>query len=211
MEVLVVTGGIGSGKSEVCAIIRDEFSCGVYEADVRVRNLYVSHPTLLSEIESGLGLSCRDASGNFCPGTLSGRIFSDRRALETVESMVFPVLMEDFKEWCKDYDSDCFVVFESATVLEKPQFEGFADKVIVVDAPFDVRVERACRRDCTSEEAVRDRMMNQKLMNRVSEGFVPEGADAVIRNTGSLTELREAAVRTIKDLFNITNFKYSKS
>ena len=36
MEILVITGGIGSGKSEVCRILQELYGCGVYNADERV-------------------------------------------------------------------------------------------------------------------------------------------------------------------------------
>ena len=203
MDVLVVTGGIGSGKSEVCSIISKVFSCGVYEADRRVKSLYDIHPSLLSDIECLLGCSLRGEDGNFKPACLAERIFSDRDALEAVEALVFPALMEDFGRWSRDHDSDRFVVFESATILEKPQFEGFADKVIVVDAPFQVRLERACRRDGLSEDAVRSRMINQVLMNRMSEGIISDGVDAVIMNDGDMDDLHKQTVMAVNELFGI--------
>ena len=63
MQVLIVTGGIGSGKSEVCRIIQDAFDCGVYNADARVKMLYDNHPSLLDDIEAELGTALRDSDG----------------------------------------------------------------------------------------------------------------------------------------------------
>ena len=97
MEILVVTGGIGSGKSEVCRILEEVYGCGVYNADERVKMLYDVHPSLLNDIETMLGDSMRDDEGRFVPARLSTRIFSDRSLLRRVESLVFPALMEDFK------------------------------------------------------------------------------------------------------------------
>lgn len=201
MDVLVISGGIGSGKSEVCLILREEFSCGVYSADERVKALYVSHRTLLTEIERTLRCSFRDGNGNFSPVKLAEMIFKDRNALVAVEDLVFPVLIEDFREWSKEYQTDDFVVFESATVLEKEHFAGFGDKVIIVDAPFSIRAERVCSRDSSSREAVLARMANQKMMNLVSEGMIPEAADAVICNDGSLEDLRQRTVALINELY----------
>ena len=50
MMVLVVTGGIGSGKSEVCRIMRDMGYRCQYNADARAKALYEEHPTLLADI-----------------------------------------------------------------------------------------------------------------------------------------------------------------
>ena len=81
------------------------------------------------------------------------------------------------------------VVFESATVLEKSQFEGFADKVILVDAPFEVRLARACRRDGADRDRVLARMQNQKLMNDLSDGSEDSRIDCKIMNDSTFEEL----------------------
>lgn len=202
MEILVVTGGIGSGKSEVCRILSDVFSCRVYNADSRVKLLYDVHPTLLSDIEKLTGESLRDDEGRFVPSRLSARIFTDRSLLKQVEGMVFPALMEDFEAWSKAYSEDTFVVFESATILEKQELKGFGDKVILVDAQMQTRLERACRRDSASEESVSSRMQNQKLMNSISAGETEPEVDAVINNVGTLEDLKDSTIRVVKDLFD---------
>ena len=202
MEILVVTGGIGSGKSEVSRILSEEFSCGVYNADSRVKLLYEVHPTLLSDIERLVGDSLRDDEGRFVPARLSARIFSDRSLLKQVEGMVFPALMEDFATWTKAYSQDTFVVFESATILEKPELKGFGDKVILVDAQVETRLERACRRDSASKESISSRMQNQKLMNSISSGEAKAEVDAVIHNSGTLDDLKGSTIRIVKDLFD---------
>lgn len=202
MKVIVVTGGIGSGKSEVCRIIQDTFSCGLYQADDRVKGLYDSSPVLLDRIEESLGLSLRDEDRRLIRQSLADCIFHDRKALETVESLVFPALMEDFREWCVPYHDDAFVLFESATIMEKPQFKSFGDYTILVDAPFGLRLERACHRDGADQEKVRARMMNQPLMNAVSSGDVVPDADAVIHNDGSYDDLVEKVVRTMDNILN---------
>lgn len=202
MKILVVTGGIGSGKSEVCRILSEVFSCGVYNADSRVKILYDEHPTLLSDIEELIGESLRDDEGLFVPARLSARIFTDGNLLKQVEGKVFPALMEDFEEWSKAYSEDAFVVFESATILEKPELKGFGDKVILVDADVQTRLERACMRDSATVESITSRMRNQKLMNSISAGETKMETDAVIYNSGTLNDLKDSAIRVIKELFD---------
>lgn len=202
MEILVVTGGIGSGKSEVCRILQECYSCGVYNADERVKFLYEAHPTLLDDIEKLTGESMRDESGRFVPARLSARIFSDRRLLKEVEKLVFPALMEDFSVWAEDYADDRFVVFESATILEKPELQGFGDKIVLVDALVETRLERACLRDSVPRESIYARMLNQKMMNSISEGETKAEVDAVIHNLGTLSDLRYSTIRVINELYD---------
>lgn len=197
----MITGGIGSGKSEVCRILQECYSCGVYNADERVKFLYDIHPTLLNDIETLTGDSLRDGDGRFVPSRLSARIFSDRRLLKEVEKLVFPALMDDFRSWAEGYADDRFVVFESATILEKPELKGFGDKVVLVDSLVETRLERACLRDSAPRESIYARMLNQKMMNSISDGEMKAEVDAVIHNLGTLSDLRYSTIRVIKELY----------
>lgn len=189
MKILVITGGIGSGKSEVCRIMREMGVTAQYDADTRVKELYHRHPTLLSSIEAALGMQLRGDDGIFLPARMAERIFNDRPALQKVESLVFPALMEDFEKFKASHEGDEYVVFESATILEKDFFNGFGDYTILVNAPFDVRLERACMRDGADRDAVLRRMNNQRLMNLLSEGQKDPRIDFVILNEGSREDL----------------------
>ena len=201
MMVIIVTGGIGSGKSLVCRILNEMGITAQYDADSRAKALYEEHPTLLSDIEKSLGCSLKDTDGRFQPAELASVIFAERSALETVESLLFPVLLDDFRSFAGTCGED-IVVFESATVLEKPQFKGFGDKVILVDAPFEVRLERACRRDGAEREKVLARMRNQKLMNELSEGMEDPRIDCKILNDCSLDELERRTKIAINSLIS---------
>ena len=194
--VIVVTGGIGSGKSEVCMMLRNMYGLPIYEADSKAKELYVRHPELLESIEKAFGTVFRNEQGVFQPYLLAQRIFGDEAAVAVVESLLFPYMIADFNDFASS--SGNIIIFESATVLEKPQFKGFADKVILVDAPFDVRLDRACRRDGTTREQVIARMQGQKLMNEFSEGLVPVHVDEIIMNNGTVEDLK-VAVKEVMD------------
>ena len=188
MKVLVVTGGIGSGKSLVCSVLSSKYGIPVYEADKRAKELYVKVPSLLEEIEVALGLSLRNSDGRFVPAQLAEVIFSDASALGMVEDILFPVLKKDFLMWAEKSDSS-LVAFESATVLEKPQFDDFGDIVLLVNAPVSLRMQRAMVRDGLTEEEIRSRMEAQPLMNRLSSGCSHPRVDYVLDNVSSEDEL----------------------
>ena len=98
-------------------------------------------------------------------------------------------MMEDFRKFASSADEGQYVVFESATILEKPYFDGFGDKVILVDAPIALRLERAAARDGAPKEIVMARMQNQKLMNALSEGEEDKRIDYVLINDGSREDM----------------------
>ena len=189
--ILILTGGIGSGKSVAARMLNEMYGFPVYSADVRVKELYDECPGLLDNIEAELGCSLRDKVGSFVPSLLAREIFSDSGALEKVESLVFPVLMHDFNKWVEEHPSSVHIM-ESATVMEKEFFRGFGDLALLVTAPLDMRIKRAVHRDSSTEEQVRSRISKQKLMNdpslREGETWLPF---EVIMNDGSTLDLRE--------------------
>ena len=202
MKILAVTGGIGSGKSEVCRIMAENGLALQYNADSRAKELYVECPGLLDEIEKELGERFTDAEGNFVPSRLAAIIFSDAAALEKVEALLFPELIRDFHRRMAEAAQDQIVVFESATFLEKKQFDGFADIVLLVDAPFDMRLERACRRDGASKEAIIARMKNQRLMNELSEGLEDPRITYRVLNDGTREDLEQKVLSVLTQIRN---------
>lgn len=191
MKTIVVTGGIGSGKSVACQLLHSEYGWPVYNADAKVKELYDSHPTLLNDIEELVGRSLRDERGCFVPSKLAGIIFSDPEILEKVEALVFPALTEDYEEWKGECVDLGYALFESATILEKPSLRGFGDYVILIDAPMDVRMSRAMMRDGVSFETLRLRMDRQVMMNAISNGVAVPAVDAVIINDGDVDNLHD--------------------
>lgn len=189
MKVLIVTGGIGSGKSVVCRMLTESFGIPVYDADRRAKSLYSEVPSLLSDIEREVGADLKDESGAFVSHKLAEIIFKDSAALKVVEDIVFPYLKEDFSIWAKCQAKDV-VAFESATVLEKSQFDGFGDVVLLVDAPKALRLSRACSRDVQDEMKIIERMNAQPLMNMISDGGTSDRVDHVILNDSSLDDLQ---------------------
>ena len=189
MKVLIVSGGIGSGKSLVSKMLNDSYGIPVYEADSRAKALYDEVPAMLSAIESALGIVLRDDKGAFMPQRLAEVIFSDSSALKKVEDILFPQLQSDFTRWAQAQGREV-VALESATLLEKSQFDGFGDIVLVVDAPKSLRLSRACSRDGADESRILARMAAQPMMNMISDGVNYERVDCVIKNDSTEDELQ---------------------
>lgn len=199
--IIVLTGGIGSGKSTAAGIMSDTFGYPVYQADSAVKRLYLTDKDLLADIESDAGLQFRNEDGFFSPSKMAEYVFSVPGAIEKVEQRVFPVLVKDFERWQSQIGSDV-VIFESATILEKPYFNGFGDALIIVDAPVEDRISRAISRDNASRDSILARVERQKLMNDISDGRnVPEDA-YICRNDGSLSQLSSRLKEIIEIIIN---------
>ena len=194
MKTLVVTGGIGSGKSEVCALL-SERGIPVYDSDARTKRLYDGDPTLVPALEQALGLSLRDAEGRLDRKALADAVFGDPARLSALEAIVHPRVYDDFVRWRDAQPASVpFVVMESAIFLQKPLFRPLADRVLLVDAPEEMRLERVCGRDGLDPDAVRQRMRAQRVD--------AEAADAVLVNDGSRTDLAARLGAVLETIWN---------
>ena len=183
VKTLVITGGIGSGKTVVAGYLSSK-GIPVYDCDGRTKALYYENPLLVMDIEEALGESVTDEDGVLDRKKLGSLIFSDKSKLAKVEEIVHPMVYEDFVRWRDDRIKEApFVVMESAIFLEKPLFHDLADAVILLEAPGHLRVERAVRRDKSSAKTVRQRMKAQK--------YDRKRVDAVIVNDSDILTLYE--------------------
>lgn len=169
-RVLAVTGGIGAGKSYVCNIFKSLYGIPVYDSDSHAKSLYDTDAALLSRIRKIAGDDIVSLEGKLLRGVLAGRIFNDREMLSAVEAEVFPAVMRDFARWKLRAVSPSdggggvrppFVIIESAIFLAKPVLYPMADRVLYIDAPVELRIERVMRRDNASRDAVLSRISSQ--------------------------------------------------
>ena len=98
MKTLLVTGGIGSGKSAVCAYLQER-GIPVYDSDGAVKRLYREDPDLLASLEARFGIPLRQADGSLDRRRLAGLLFSDPAALAQLEAVVHPAVLRDFLAW----------------------------------------------------------------------------------------------------------------
>lgn len=160
-----ITGGIGSGKSVVSALLR-VMGIPVYDADAASKTLLTTDDGLMASLKSLLGEDVYN--GNLLDKKrMASLIFSDRRLLEEVNALVHPAVIADFEKWSGRMDSP-MVACESALVFEagmKPLF----DAVLMVYSPEQLRVKRSVARDNVTEEQVRMRIANQMPDERKRE------------------------------------------
>ena len=199
MKTVILTGGMGSGKSAVCAYLKAR-GVPVYDSDSRTKSLYDRDPALVDRMEAALGTDLRTPAGLLDRQKLASLIFSDPARREQVEALVYPAVLADFRRWKRwqrprgwTYGPVPFVMLESAVILSKPVFDGLGDKVVLVDTEESVRVARAVARDSADPEAVLRRIRQQSYdLARV---------DAVLRNDGSLETLPERVDQVFLNLF----------
>jgi len=175
MKTIVVTGLIGSGKSLASRIL-EKHGIPVYDSDSRVKALYEIHPELKA--------------------MLSADIFSRPEKLAELENAVYPVLLEDFENWKAEMQGKGHIAvgFESAILLEKTAFDDFGDFVILIDAPEELRLQRAISRGTVSEESVLKRNKMQKDQKENPR------VNAIICNDGTAEQLENKLIEIIETI-----------
>lgn len=176
-----ITGGIGSGKSTVCAIL-EEMGVAVYNSDARAKELMTTSATLREAIVARFGAVCYTSEG-LNRGYLAERVFGDAAELAALNSLVHPAVMADFEVWAERQEGS-YVVFESAILFESG-LEQRVDMAVAVLSPEELRIERAMRRDGASREQVVARIRRQ-----LSDDERADRAKYAIVNV-DLEELRE--------------------
>lgn len=159
MKVLGCTGGIGSGKSYVSNIF-NKMGVPLYCSDEMAKKLYDTDESLREALLSLLGRDIMK-DGVIQREAMARKIFSSADLLQKTEELVHPAVMRDFERWKEKWRGSDFVIMESAIILQKPLVRRAADRILLVTAPEELRIERVIRRDNTTREAVLKRMAAQ--------------------------------------------------
>lgn len=158
MYKIGVTGGIGSGKSTVCALFAER-GIPVYDSDSRAKSLMNDDEALRGELSREFGEGCYATGGGLDRAYLASRVFGHAEALERLNAIVHPAVREDFRRWA-EAQSAPYVLLESAILFEAG-FESEVDATLAVLAPQQERVRRAVERDGVSRDEVLKRMAHQ--------------------------------------------------
>ncbi|NUN70363.1 MAG: dephospho-CoA kinase [Bacteroidetes bacterium] len=176
-----VTGGIGSGKSTVCDLF-EQRKVPVFRADAVART--ITEGPAKKEIVVAFGPEILDESGSLDRKALAAIVFSDEEKLELLNSVVHPLVFDEFSRWKAALPAGTrYALAEAALMFESGMFQ-MMDYVLAVMADENVRVSRTMARDAADEAAVRSRLRFQ-----LSAEELIELSDFQLSNNGSLGDL----------------------
>jgi dephospho-CoA kinase len=154
---LGITGGIGSGKTSVCRVF-NILGIPVFSADPEAQRIMNSDKSVISGINEIAGKDLY-ADGTLNRMELASIIFNDPDVLKKVNSLVHPVVFEDFIRWTEEQKSP-YVIMEAAILFESGA-SNLVDRVATVYAPVEERIARVTRRNRLTREQIMDRIRNQ--------------------------------------------------
>ena len=186
MLVIGLTGGIGTGKSEVSRILR-ECGAAVIDADLVGHEAYRPHSPAWREIVDTFGGNILEPSGEIDRKRLGGIIFNDPEARAKLNSIMHPRMAEMVKEKIDllRQQGEEVVVLEAAVLVEAG-WDSLVDEIWVTYSPEMEVVERLHQRNNLSEQEARSRIRSQLPHEERAKH-----AHVTVRNSGSMDELLE--------------------
>lgn len=181
--IVGLTGGIGSGKSEVSARFSKR-GIVIVDADVVARQVVEPGSDALMQISIHFGNEILDAAGNLNRSKLRETIFANPAEKQWLESLLHPIINANIRHQLVSSTS-AYTILASPLLLETQQFQ-LVNRILVVDANEQLQIERASLRDKNNETQIKAIMQTQ-----LSRQERCARADDIIQNHGDLHELDE--------------------
>jgi dephospho-CoA kinase len=184
MFLVGLTGNIGSGKSTVAQLL-SERGATIIDADVLARRAVEPGTDAHRSIAERWGTSILGADGMLDRAALRRIVFSDPAELEQLNAIVHPEVERMRAELVERarQRGDRLVVCDIPLLFERRMTEGF-ERIVLVDAPRPVRLERLVR-----ERGLRETEAMDMIVAQMPAELKRARADFVIDNDGSLTAL----------------------
>ena len=185
-----LTGGIAGGKSTVAGWLR-EAGFEVIDADCLVAELHQPGGEGAAAVRALFGPEMLDARGGVDHAKVAARVFSDPEARAALESVVHPLVRKHFLDMAARTKD---VIVLEATLLVEAGYAPDFDFLITVEAPCELRYERAVAKGMDADSA------RSRLLAQGDGEERREAAHRLIDNSGDIEHLRRQTDELIEEL-----------
>lgn len=192
-KVIGLTGGIGSGKTTIANFFKMH-GIPLYIADDEAKAILYTAEAI-EEVQKAFGDSVM-TDGLPDRAKLATIVFREPEKLKILNAIIHPKVRQHFKEWLDKQNDAPFIIRETAILFESGSYKD-CDKIILVTAPVELRIERVIKRDGISREKVMERINSQW-----SDEKKAELSDFIIENT-DLDKAKAEVAEILKILKNI--------
>ncbi|HEX2245394.1 MAG TPA: dephospho-CoA kinase [Gammaproteobacteria bacterium] len=184
MTLLIgLTGGIGTGKSTVCKLFAER-GVAVIDADAVAKELVALDQPALQAIVQEFGKGIIDAKGRLRRDRLRSIVFSDPEQRKRLEKLLHPLILEEMLSRANRAEGPYCIL--CIPLLVETDQSSAVDRVLVVDAPEALQIQRVMERDHLTIDEIKAIMHAQ-----ASREDRLEAADDVIMNASDMTKLAE--------------------
>ena len=168
---IAITGGIGSGKSYICRLL-EQRGIAIYDCDAAAKWLMRTSATLQHELRTLIGPEAYDAQGCLDKAVVARFLLASEQNAQALDAVVHPAVAADFEQSGYTW-MECAILYESG-------FDRLVDRVVMVSAPEDVRIQRIVRRDGISPakalEWIGRQWPQQQVRQRADYEIVNDGS-----------------------------------
>ena len=198
MKIIGVTGGVGSGKTELLHYIEKNYRCRILLADEASHEVMQKGGRIYEPLVALLGSSVLDSSGEINRKEMAARIFSQEELLGRVNALIHPAVREYILEAVAEErekaaagaeDAVDYFFLEAALLIECG-YRSVVDEMWYIYCDLAVRRERLKKSRGYSDEKI-----DSILSSQLTEAQFRSGSDVVIDNSGNL----EDAYRQIRE------------
>lgn len=189
-----LTGGIGTGKSTVCNILRNE-GFKIIDADAIAKEVIEKNPQILDMVRTQFGSGFFDWRGEFRRREFGNHIFRFPKERIKYENIIMPYIKKSLEDNIKLYDKkgEKIVIVDAPTLIEN-NMQDEMDYVVLVCVDNSVQIQRVMGRDKLSKPDVVSRINSQMSLEAKKEF-----ANIIIDNNGEVLE-------TQKQVYDLIDF-----
>jgi dephospho-CoA kinase len=180
--VVGLTGGIGSGKSSVAKLFVD-MGAVLVDTDAIAHELTGPGGEAMPALREAFGAAVADASGALDRAAMRQRVFADPAARGRLEGILHPLIRRHSEARCRAAASP-YVILGVPLLIESGDFRQRCQRIVVVDCPETLQIERVMARNGLSEGEVRAIMAVQATRSQRLAA-----ADDVVVNDADLSSL----------------------
>jgi len=185
MQVIALTGGIGSGKSTASSIFAD-LSVPIVDLDAISHQLTSANQPLVKKIAAAFGSAYVTNDNALNRPVMRELVFNDASAREKLNAILHPAIYNEAVEMLKSFGDEPYVILEIPLLFKESKYHQIIDQVLVIDCSEDTQIERVKRRSDLSEKAIK-----QIIKTQPSRKERLDIADDVLTNDEDVAELRE--------------------
>ncbi len=190
--VIGITGGIASGKSNVCHVIK-ELGYPIIDCDEITRRNYQIGGKIYNVVLERFGEEYLLDDNNIDRKKLARLVFNNQSAKMLLNSITHPIIKEELLEEIAKYDDG--LVFVEVPLLYEAKFDTLVDKVICVFLSQKYQVERLMEREGIDED-----FALKKIHSQMDLYMKKSLADYVVNSKGSFDETKAQVIEIINNL-----------
>jgi dephospho-CoA kinase len=197
--IVGLTGGIGSGKSTVAEIFK-HLGVPIISADEIARHIVETDKAVLPAIVKKFGQEYLTAEYKLDRQKLARRIFQNPAEKLWLEQLLHPLIRAELASQAKQVTYP-YCIMEIPLLLES-KLQDFVDRILTVDCPEDMQIQRAIQRGHYTQEEVSAIMAQQ-----VSRAKRLHASNEVLENIGNLTTLTKHVHKLHERYLSLATFK----